>query len=193
HSPLLIWPLGHMSLMGNVTHRTSQPDRTDQFLCFSEFQAYDVMEGQNLSIQCPYNTQYFKEKKAWCRSTVQNDCEVLVNTEHGVFGYQNKAQEGRARIHDDTQKGIVTITMENLQVDDAGVYWCARYRPPNLYRIIEVKLAVTKGEYLLVGKMWGVGFLFCKFQAIQKGGDSPVQGTLSDIKSISELELGKNG
>uniref|UniRef100_A0A8C3XMP9 Ig-like domain-containing protein n=1 Tax=Chelydra serpentina TaxID=8475 RepID=A0A8C3XMP9_CHESE len=132
-----IWPLVHISLMGN---------------------------GQNLSIQCPYNTQYFKEKKAWCRSTVQNDCEVLVNTEHGFLRYQNKAQEGRARIHDDTQKGIVTITMENLQVHDAGVYWCAHYRPPNLYRIIEVELAVTKGEYLLVGKMWGVGFLFCKFQ-----------------------------
>ncbi|KAG6935444.1 triggering receptor expressed on myeloid cells B2 [Chelydra serpentina] len=124
--------------------KTLYPLKTIKLDVSKEFQAYDVMEGQNLSIQCPYNTQYFKEKKAWCRSTVQNDCEVLVNTEHGVFGYQNKAQEGRARIHDDTQKGIVTITMENLQVHDAGVYWCAHYRPPNLYRIIEVELAVTK-------------------------------------------------
>uniref|UniRef100_A0A8C3F7R8 Ig-like domain-containing protein n=1 Tax=Chrysemys picta bellii TaxID=8478 RepID=A0A8C3F7R8_CHRPI len=158
-----IWPLVHMSLMGNVRHRTSQPDRTDQFLCFPEAQEYNVIEGQDLSVQCPYNTHRYKQvKKAWCRSTVQNECDVLVNTDHGFFGYQNSAQKGRARIHDDTQKGIVTITMEKLKVDDAGVYWCARYEPPRLYRIIEVKLAVTKSEYLLVEKMWGLGFLFFK-------------------------------
>ncbi|XP_026502041.1 polymeric immunoglobulin receptor-like, partial [Terrapene carolina triunguis] len=106
-------------------------------------QEYDAMEGQSLSVQCPYNTQDYKEeKKAWCRSTVQNECDVLVNTDHRY--YQNRAQKGRARIHDDSQKGIVTITMEKLQVDDAGVYWCALYEPPRLYRIIEVKVAVAK-------------------------------------------------
>ncbi|CAM4664404.1 unnamed protein product [Lepidochelys olivacea] len=110
-----------------------------------EFQEYDAMEGQSLSVQCPYNTQDYKEeKKAWCRRTVQNECDVLVSTDHGYFTYQNRAQKGRARIHDDTQKGIVTITMQKLQVDDAGVYWCVHYKPPRLYRIIEVKLAVTK-------------------------------------------------
>ncbi|XP_026510890.1 CMRF35-like molecule 1 [Terrapene carolina triunguis] len=109
------------------------------------FKEYDAMEGQSLSVQCPYNTQHYKEeKKAWCRSTVQNKWDVLVNTYHGFLSYQNSAQKCRARIHDDTQKGIVTITMEKLKVDDAGVYWCALYQPPNLYRIIEVKLAVTK-------------------------------------------------
>uniref|UniRef100_A0A8C3FDA8 Ig-like domain-containing protein n=1 Tax=Chrysemys picta bellii TaxID=8478 RepID=A0A8C3FDA8_CHRPI len=119
--------------------------------------------GQNLSVQCPYNTQHYKEEnKAWCRRRVQNKCFVLVNTHH--ITYQNSAQKGRVRIHDDTQKGIVTITMEKLKVDDAGVYWCALYKPPNLYRIIDVKLAVTKSEYLLVGEMWGLGFLCCRFQ-----------------------------
>ncbi|XP_053883756.1 polymeric immunoglobulin receptor-like [Malaclemys terrapin pileata] len=108
-------------------------------------QEYDVIEGQDLSVQCPYNTHCYKQvKKAWCRSRVQNECDVLVNTDHGYFTYQNSAQKGRVRIHDDTQKGIVTIIMEKLKVDDAGVYWCVCYEPPNLYRIIEVKLAVTK-------------------------------------------------
>uniref|UniRef100_A0A674IHK4 Ig-like domain-containing protein n=1 Tax=Terrapene triunguis TaxID=2587831 RepID=A0A674IHK4_9SAUR len=144
-----------------------QPKQLIFFFCFPEVHEYDVIEGQSLSVQCPYNTQRYKEeKKAWCRSTVQNKWEVLVNTYHGFLSYQNSAQKGRARIHDDTQKGIVTITMEKLKVDDAGVYWCALYQPPNLYRIIEVKLAVTKSEYLLVGKMWGLGFLFCRFQPL---------------------------
>ncbi|XP_034624690.1 polymeric immunoglobulin receptor-like [Trachemys scripta elegans] len=105
-------------------------------------QEYDAMEGRSLSVQCPYNTQDYKEKKAWCRRTVQNECDVLVNTDHRY--YQNRAQKGKARIRDDSQKGIVTITMEKLQVDDAGVYWCVCYEPPRLYRIIEVKLAVAK-------------------------------------------------
>ncbi|XP_032624270.1 uncharacterized protein LOC116817889 isoform X2 [Chelonoidis abingdonii] len=111
----------------------------------SKVQEYDAIEGQSLSVQCPYNIQDYKGvKKAWCRSTVQKGCDVLVNTGHRSYRYQNWAQKGRARIHDDTQTGIVTITMENLQADDAGVYWCAYYKPPRLYRIIEVKLAVTK-------------------------------------------------
>ncbi|XP_034623249.1 CMRF35-like molecule 8 [Trachemys scripta elegans] len=119
---------------------TLYPLMTIQLNVFKEVNA---MEGQNLSVQCPYNTQHYKEEnKAWCRRTIQNKCFVLVNTHH--ITYQNSAQNGRARIHDDTQKGIVTITMEKLKVDDAGVYWCALYEPPNLYRIIDVKLAVTK-------------------------------------------------
>nr|XP_042702637.1 triggering receptor expressed on myeloid cells 1-like [Chrysemys picta bellii] len=139
-----IWPLVHTSLMGNLRHRTSQPDRTDQFLWFPEVQEYDAMEGQDLSVHFPYNTQDYKEKKAWCRSTVQNEWDVLVNTDHGYLRYQNRAQKGKARIHDNSQKGIVTITMEKLQVDDAGVYRCARYEPPRLYRIIEIKLALPR-------------------------------------------------
>uniref|UniRef100_A0A452GWK8 Ig-like domain-containing protein n=1 Tax=Gopherus agassizii TaxID=38772 RepID=A0A452GWK8_9SAUR len=145
-----VWLIGHMTLIGNVRHCTSQPDRTDQFLSFPEVQEYDAIEGQSLSVQCPYNTQDYKEvKKAWCRRKGQNRCDVLVNTGHRYYRYQNRAQKGRARIHDDTQKGIVTVTMENLQVDDAGVYWCAHYKPPSFYLIFEVKVAVTKGEYLL--------------------------------------------
>ncbi|KAM9148162.1 polymeric immunoglobulin receptor-like isoform 2-T2 [Pangshura tecta] len=111
----------------------------------SKVQEYDAVEGQSVSVQCPYHTQDYKQvKKAWCRSTVQNECVVLVNTDHRYLRYQNWAQKDRARIYDDTQKRIVTITMSNLQVDDAGVYWCVHYDPPSFYLICEVKLAVTK-------------------------------------------------
>uniref|UniRef100_A0A8C4VP72 Ig-like domain-containing protein n=1 Tax=Gopherus evgoodei TaxID=1825980 RepID=A0A8C4VP72_9SAUR len=156
---------------------------------------YDAIERQNLSVQCPYNTQDYKEvKKAWCRRKGQNRCDVLVNTGHRYYGYQNRAQKGRARIHDDTQKGIVTVTMENLHVDDAGVYWCAHYKPPSFYLIFEVKLAVTKGEYLLVGKMCCVGGADFSptFPSLSLLLSLHVQGKPSDIKSISDLELCKN-
>ncbi|XP_039394300.1 polymeric immunoglobulin receptor-like isoform X2 [Mauremys reevesii] len=81
----------------------------------SKVQEYDAIEGQSVSVQSPYNIQDHKKvKKAWCRRKVQNKCDVLVNTDHSYLGYQNSAEKGRARIHDDTQKGIVTITMKNL-------------------------------------------------------------------------------
>uniref|UniRef100_A0A8C4VP40 Triggering receptor expressed on myeloid cells 1-like n=1 Tax=Gopherus evgoodei TaxID=1825980 RepID=A0A8C4VP40_9SAUR len=124
---------------------TMYPLMTIKLDVSKEVQEYDAIEGQSLSVQCPYNIQDYKEvKKAWCRRKGQNRCDVLVNTGHRHYRYQNRAQKGRARIHDDTQKGIVTVTMENLQVDDAGVYWCAHYKPPSFYLIFEVKLAVTK-------------------------------------------------
>ncbi|KAM6044141.1 uncharacterized protein VSU04_013688 [Chlamydotis macqueenii] len=67
-------------------------------------------------------------------------------------------QQGRVTIQDDTQKGIVTVTMEQLQAEDSGVYWCALYEPSYLYelshlyqqshlfRMVEVTLNVSEGE-----------------------------------------------
>uniref|UniRef100_A0A8C8VJZ7 Ig-like domain-containing protein n=1 Tax=Pelusios castaneus TaxID=367368 RepID=A0A8C8VJZ7_9SAUR len=114
--------------------------------------------GQTLSLACLYNSPNDKgAKKAWCRWTVPNKCDVLVNTDYGLFKYQNRAESGRATIEDDTQKGVVTITMEKLQEDDSGLYSCARYYPPSLYRIVDVKLTVTKGQtFIILGVVLGL-------------------------------------
>uniref|UniRef100_A0A493TGM3 Ig-like domain-containing protein n=1 Tax=Anas platyrhynchos platyrhynchos TaxID=8840 RepID=A0A493TGM3_ANAPP len=64
----------------------------------------------------------------------------------------SKAQKGRALIWDDSRKRTITITMEKLQAQDSGVYWCALYRlypTIRLTRIMEVRLSVAKREYLL--------------------------------------------
>uniref|UniRef100_K7G171 Ig-like domain-containing protein n=1 Tax=Pelodiscus sinensis TaxID=13735 RepID=K7G171_PELSI len=112
---------------------------------YKEVQEHDTLEGQSLSVQCPYNRELYKRaEKAWCRSTTQSTCDILVSTDTGIITYHNGAQNGRATIHDNPQTGIVTVTMEKLQTDDTGVYWCVRYEPPDLYRLIEVKLTVTK-------------------------------------------------
>ncbi|XP_067387726.1 CMRF35-like molecule 6 [Emydura macquarii macquarii] len=110
------------------------------------------VEGQSLSIECRYDAQdYSNIRKTWCQPKGEI-CSALVSTSYTSAGsYQNKGTSRRATIEDDTwngiddtQKGVVTITMEKLQVDDSGVYWCACYYPPNTYQIIEVKLDVTK-------------------------------------------------
>ncbi|XP_039394299.1 triggering receptor expressed on myeloid cells 1-like isoform X1 [Mauremys reevesii] len=120
-------------------------------LCISGFQAqlYDAMEsraeGQSLVVKCNYGSWYYRPTlKTWCQ--VRGEiCTSLVSTSYTSDGYHNKVTSGRATIEDHTGNGIVTITMEKLQVQDSGVYWCARYYPPStVYRLMTIKLDVSK-------------------------------------------------
>ncbi|XP_059573490.1 uncharacterized protein LOC132244855 [Alligator mississippiensis] len=114
---------------------------------FLGVQEHKAVEGQNVSVQCPYSMQnYSRERKAWCRYTGKNKCDVLVSTYFSYGRYQNQGQVERTTIHDNTQNRTVTITVDKLQADDSGVYWCALYDPPHLYRLFEVQLAVSKGK-----------------------------------------------
>uniref|UniRef100_A0A8C3ET75 Immunoglobulin domain-containing protein n=1 Tax=Corvus moneduloides TaxID=1196302 RepID=A0A8C3ET75_CORMO len=84
----------------------------------------------------------------WCALGPQEEmCKVLVTTSSEPPGGQSTAREGSVRIQDDTQQGIVTITMEQLQVQDSGVYWCALQESSGLSRMEEVTLSVSKGGY----------------------------------------------
>uniref|UniRef100_A0A8U7P0T4 Uncharacterized protein n=1 Tax=Corvus moneduloides TaxID=1196302 RepID=A0A8U7P0T4_CORMO len=92
-------------------------------------------EGGTLNVECPYKAQTEDwHAKYWC---------LVTNTGWG----QSTAREGSVRIQDDTQQGIVTITMEQLQVQDSGVYWCALQESSGLSRMEEVTLSVSKGGY----------------------------------------------
>uniref|UniRef100_A0A8B9ZYP8 Ig-like domain-containing protein n=1 Tax=Anas zonorhyncha TaxID=75864 RepID=A0A8B9ZYP8_9AVES len=112
-------------------------------------------EGSDLSVLCPYpaKVDHREMKKAWCRAVGQTGrCELVVITDTAYLWGTNSGQNGRAWIQDDTQKRSVTITMEKLQAQDSGVYWCALYTPNatiNFTRIMEVRLSVAKREYLL--------------------------------------------
>uniref|UniRef100_A0A8V5HD32 Uncharacterized protein n=1 Tax=Melopsittacus undulatus TaxID=13146 RepID=A0A8V5HD32_MELUD len=97
----------------------------------------------NVSVQCPYSDpEYRTVSKAWCKEGARNSCTVLVTTTN--LEYQRTPQQGRVRIQDDTEQGIVTVTMERLQVQDAGVYWCALYEDAHLFRMLEVTLNVSE-------------------------------------------------
>lgn len=112
------------------------------------------LELDSVSVQCPYHDQaYLYGRKVWCRHLGQTGrCELVVSTYTTYTWSINKAQKDRASIQDDIQKRTVTITMEKLQAQDSGVYWCALYMSyPNIHftRIMEVRLSVDKREYLL--------------------------------------------
>lgn len=108
-------------------------------------------ESDSLSVRCPYSALgYGWGRKAWCRQQGQAECALLVSTDYSSTRSSSGARNKRSSIQDDAQ--TVTITMDKLQAQDSGVYWCALYSPshhPAFTRIMEVRLSVDKSEYLL--------------------------------------------
>ncbi|XP_027752610.1 polymeric immunoglobulin receptor-like isoform X2 [Empidonax traillii] len=112
---------------------------------FKRTQQYTAEESGNVSVRCLYkNTDYGAVSKAWCKEGAGTPCEILVTTSSEASGNQRTSQDGRVRIQDDTQRGIVTITMEQLQTQDSGVYWCALHETSGPFRMEEVTLKVSK-------------------------------------------------
>uniref|UniRef100_A0A8C9FLS6 Ig-like domain-containing protein n=1 Tax=Pavo cristatus TaxID=9049 RepID=A0A8C9FLS6_PAVCR len=110
-------------------------------------------ELDSLSVQCPYRALGYSEgRKAWCRQQGQAECSLIVSTAYPYTWGSTGARNKSSSIQDDAQTGIATITMNKLQAQDSGVYWCALYNPyqrPAFTRIMEVRLSVDKSEYLL--------------------------------------------
>ncbi|XP_072212250.1 uncharacterized protein [Excalfactoria chinensis] len=104
-----------------------------------------MWEMDSLSVQCPYGALgYSWGRKAWCRLRSQTECSLIVSID---YWDSSKAQNKSIVIQDDNQRGTVTITMDKLQAQDSGVYWCARYTPyqrPLITRMMEVRLFVHK-------------------------------------------------
>ncbi|XP_071434702.1 polymeric immunoglobulin receptor-like [Pithys albifrons albifrons] len=108
-------------------------------------QQFTAQESGIVSVQCLYkHTDYQAVSKAWCKEGAGTLCEILVTTSSGPSGNHSMSQDGRVRIQDDTQQGMVTITMEQLQAQDSGVYWCALQEPSGLSRMEEVTLKVSQ-------------------------------------------------
>ncbi|NWH48450.1 PIGR protein, partial [Fregata magnificens] len=116
-----------------------------KIISLNVFKELHKCELDSLSVQCPYSTLgYSTETKAWCRTEGQTECEVVVSTDYTSTWHNSKALADRTSIHDHTQQRTVTITMQKLQAQDTGVYWCAFKEGSHLTQIREVKLSVFK-------------------------------------------------
>ncbi|XP_072886328.1 uncharacterized protein [Hemitrygon akajei] len=78
--------------------------------------------GRAITIDCHYGAKYHSHKKYWCHGWTRQ-CLVLVET---------KGQHGRSRrasITDNPERGIFTVTMEDLPSGDTGWYSCGIITP----------------------------------------------------------------
>ncbi|XP_066421145.1 polymeric immunoglobulin receptor-like [Molothrus aeneus] len=111
---------------------------------FKRTQRLTAKESGNITVKCHYKiADYSTVTKAWCKREEGKTCNMLVTTRPESPAANSTAQEG-VRIQDDIQQGIVTITMEQLQVQDSGVYWCALQDGSGLLCMEEITLNVSK-------------------------------------------------
>ncbi|XP_059806136.1 polymeric immunoglobulin receptor-like [Hypanus sabinus] len=91
--------------------------------------------GRAITIDCHYEAQYRSDTKYWCHGwTLQ--CSVLVKTK-GQHG-----RRGRVSITDNPERGIFTVTMEDLHSGDAGWYSCG-ISTPGFDPLFNVQLKVS--------------------------------------------------
>ncbi|XP_026720282.1 uncharacterized protein LOC113489007 [Athene cunicularia] len=108
-------------------------------------QHYTAKESGSVSVRCPYSApEYGAASKAWCKEGAREGCSVLVTTNSKPSQYQRTFQHGKLTIQDDTEQGVVTITMGELQAQDSGVYSCALYEHNLIFRMVEVTLNISE-------------------------------------------------
>ncbi|NXE50279.1 CLM5 protein, partial [Casuarius casuarius] len=107
------------------------------------FKELHRQELDSLSVQCPYNAQTpSTTPKAWCRRQGPTSCNTVVSTNYPSTWHYT--EQSRTSIWDNTWGKTVTVTMEKLQQQDSGVYWCVLYTQTHHTRIMEVRLTVSK-------------------------------------------------
>ncbi|NWX22501.1 CLM5 protein, partial [Aegotheles bennettii] len=100
-------------------------------------------ELDSLSVQCQYGAfVQSTDVKVWCRGDARPACEILVRTPYSST--RGNSKDSRASIQDDTKNRMITITMQKLQAQDTGLYWCATYKQTRPNPILAVMLSVSK-------------------------------------------------
>ncbi|XP_021033056.1 CMRF35-like molecule 5 [Mus caroli] len=77
-------------------------------------------EQGSVTVQCRYDSGWKYYKKYWCQGAHQKSCEILVETDKS----EQLVKKNRVSIRDDQTDFIFTVTMEDLRMIDAGIYWC---------------------------------------------------------------------
>ncbi|XP_033037837.1 CMRF35-like molecule 2 [Trachypithecus francoisi] len=76
--------------------------------------------GGSLRVWCQYESTYKGYNKYWCRGQYDTSCESIVETK----GEENVERNGRVSIRDHPEALAFSVTMQNLNEDDAGSHWC---------------------------------------------------------------------
>ncbi|KAM9323491.1 polymeric immunoglobulin receptor isoform 2-T2 [Pholidichthys leucotaenia] len=72
-------------------------------------------EGSSVTVECLYSEKFRESEKKWCRSGDWSSCLLT--------GSEGNYEDTSVAIRDD-RTGAFTVTMKNLQLRDAGWYWC---------------------------------------------------------------------
>ncbi|XP_053529803.1 polymeric immunoglobulin receptor-like [Ictalurus punctatus] len=78
---------------------------------------FSFKTGASVTIPCRYDRTYIQHKKYWCfhASAAYNYCKIQA--------YANETQ-GKVTVTDNPAESLFTVTMNNLQTENTGTYWC---------------------------------------------------------------------
>ncbi|XP_008269783.2 CMRF35-like molecule 9 isoform X3 [Oryctolagus cuniculus] len=99
-------------------------------------------EGDTVSLQCTYDEEQQELPKYWCREAGF----LLSRCSNTVYAAQDGQETtvGRVSVRDSPQERVLTVTLRNLTLQDAGMYWCGAKRL-GFHKTFSVKLLVFKG------------------------------------------------
>ncbi|XP_066482254.1 triggering receptor expressed on myeloid cells 2-like isoform X2 [Tiliqua scincoides] len=82
------------------------------------------VEGKSISINCTYNPKENQwREKSWCKHISKTECQYIVSARRFWMQFLKK-RNGTTSISDNIQEGILTVTINPLKLQDAGLYQC---------------------------------------------------------------------
>uniref|UniRef100_A0A670Y1I2 Ig-like domain-containing protein n=1 Tax=Pseudonaja textilis TaxID=8673 RepID=A0A670Y1I2_PSETE len=97
--------------------------------------------GETLCVKCRYEKYYSNFVKYWCKGSDWKYCEEVIKTD----STEEEKRVGRTVIKDNQTQLEFTVKMENITMEDAGIYWCAIEKSFADFKW-EVNITVTVGE-----------------------------------------------
>ncbi|NXP45986.1 TREM2 protein, partial [Heliornis fulica] len=100
------------------------------------------MEGGTVSVNCTYNPwQQRWREKSWCKQVDETKCQHVVSARRFWLPFL-RSRNGSTSISDNTQDGVLTVTMRRLKKQDAGLYKCKSdfLGETNTLRKVQVKV-----------------------------------------------------
>ncbi|XP_032770100.1 CMRF35-like molecule 3 [Rattus rattus] len=77
-------------------------------------------EQGSLTVRCQYTSHWKDYSKYWCQGPNWHFCGILVETDAS----ERLVKKNRVSIRDNQTHFIFTVTMEDLRMSDADIYWC---------------------------------------------------------------------
>nr|XP_033774520.1 polymeric immunoglobulin receptor-like [Geotrypetes seraphini] len=112
----------------------------------SNFQVVRGTLGETLSLHCRYVPEYQNHINSWCRQINEGECVNVVEINRLNSGYVGRTTMSFAN----DKKGIMNLTIRQLQEWDTGLYWW-RIWTGYTYQVIEKILLLVEGLDPLAG------------------------------------------
>nr|XP_051710703.1 triggering receptor expressed on myeloid cells 2 isoform X2 [Oryctolagus cuniculus] len=110
---------------------------------------FQGVAGQSLRVSCPYDSAtHWGRRKAWCRQLgEEGPCERVVSTHSWWLLSFLKRRNGSTAITDDALGGTLTVTLRDLQAQDAGVYQCQSLQGREASTLQKILVEVLTGAH----------------------------------------------